>query len=492
MSQKKAFSFFLWFLYSIAVCVSLFWIAGNLCRQAGYPQAAGFAGSGVWLLLCGLLVFLLHGLVQKSNGFWESGSIRAHVAEGVIAVILLGAGIAFRVSGLDGAGQDAAYYELAMVAEGQTIPPVVHGATYVYLQLLHVIYVIFGNRFFAGIWLQIVLQMIACVFLYAAVRKQTQAVAALVALGFVMAEPAMVREALTLSPRMLLLAVYAVAAYVCVRCISGQKRLAGCVVCGVLISCVCYLDIVGVTLLFMTVAGLLCKNEEEENPFARRLVCGLCCVLACAAGFVLLELIDSLASSKGLLSVMGAWWSLFAPSGFTMPVMTDEMQNAASLLVLVLVMSFGIFSYWRNSRKEGFRIWILAGLMLVLMQCFGMTTAEVGGYPYLYVLAAILAGVGVAAMFTKDTESMMDERLGAELEAMSRDIIEEENSGKEETLAADSNVEAQVEPPKVKLIENPLPLPRKHVKKVLDFDIEPDEGQGDFDVRVEENDDYDI
>lgn len=480
MSQKKAFSYFMWFLYSMAVCVSLFWMAGGLSRQAGYSQAIGFAGSVAWLLLCGLIVFLTHRLVQKANGFLESGSIPALVAEGVIAVILLGIGMALRISGLDGAGQDAAYYELAMVAEGQTIPPVVHGATYVYLQLLHVIYLIFGNKFLVGIWLQIVLQIIACSFLYAAVRKQTGAVAALVALGFTMMEPLMVREALTLSPRMLLLAAFFIVAYFCTRCICGQKKLAGCAVCGVLISFVCYLDIVGASLLFMTVAGLLLKNEEEENPFSRRLVCGSCCVLGCAAGFVLLILIDSLASSKGLLSVMGAWWSLFVPSGFSMPVMAKAMQNTVSILLLILIMAFGIFSYWCNRRKEGFSIWIMAGLTLMLMQCFGMTTAEVGGYPYLYVIAAILAGVGVSGLFKKNTEALMYERLEAELEAMSQDIVEEENA------------EAQVEPPKVKLIENPLPLPKKHVKKVLDFDIELNEGQRDFDVKVDENDDYDI
>lgn len=503
MNQKKAFSFFLWFLYSMTVCVSLFWIAGTLAGKTGYSEAAGYAGSGVWLLLCGLIVFLMHRFVQKSNGFLEAGSIPALVTEGVIAVILLGIGMALRISGLDCAGQDAAYYELAMVAEGQTIPPVVHGATYVYLQLLHVVYVIFGNVFLAGIWLQIVLQIIACGFIYAAVRRQTGVITALAAFGFVMAEPLMVREALTLSPKMLLLAVFAVTSYVSVRCISGQKRLAGCAACGVLISFVCYLDIVGVSLLIMTAAGLLLKNEEEDNPFVRRIVCGLCCVLGCAGGFVLLVLVDSLASSKGLLSVMGAWWSLFTPSGFTMPVMTDGMPGTVSILLLVLVMSFGIFSYWCNRRKEGFSIWILAGAALILMQCFGMTTAEVNVYPYLYVLAAILAGVGMSGLLKKDTEALLYERPEAELEAMSQDLVEtekseEENSGKENFEKENSEKEEMTsvcvnnEISGVKFIENPLPLPKKHVRKVLDFDVEPDEGQSDFDVKVDENDDYDI
>ena len=54
------------------------------------------------------------------------------------------------------------------------------------------------------------------------------------------------------------------------------------------------------------------------------------------------------------------------------------------------------------------------------------------------------------------------------------------------------NEELQEEKPKVKLLDNPLPLPRKHVKRVMTYakDVEGDEME--FDFSVEESDDFDI
>lgn len=44
----------------------------------------------------------------------------------------------------------------------------------------------------------------------------------------------------------------------------------------------------------------------------------------------------------------------------------------------------------------------------------------------------------------------------------------------------------------MKLIENPLPLPKKHVRREMDFDrlVECDKMK--FDVPVDESDDFDI
>jgi len=43
---------------------------------------------------------------------------------------------------------------------------------------------------------------------------------------------------------------------------------------------------------------------------------------------------------------------------------------------------------------------------------------------------------------------------------------------------------------KVELLENPLPLPKKHVKKVMDFDDAPK--KDDFDLQISEDDDFDV
>ena len=51
-------------------------------------------------------------------------------------------------------------------------------------------------------------------------------------------------------------------------------------------------------------------------------------------------------------------------------------------------------------------------------------------------------------------------------------------------------VEEKKEKKKVNYIENPLPLPKKHVKRNFDFKL--DKRKDDFDIDIEEGDDFDI
>ena len=44
----------------------------------------------------------------------------------------------------------------------------------------------------------------------------------------------------------------------------------------------------------------------------------------------------------------------------------------------------------------------------------------------------------------------------------------------------------------MKYIENPLPLPKKHVKKALEYSVEPPEESMQFDIEISEEDDFDL
>lgn len=44
----------------------------------------------------------------------------------------------------------------------------------------------------------------------------------------------------------------------------------------------------------------------------------------------------------------------------------------------------------------------------------------------------------------------------------------------------------------IKFIENPLPLPKKHVKKTMDYRFIPDREKMNYDIEVDKNDDFDL
>lgn len=487
MNRKNAFSYFIWFLYSIAVCAGLLGITATFSRQMGQAESIGIAVGGVWLLFCALIARLIHRLVKKQSNETRIGRLPAIVAESLMVVLFLVTGMILRIYCIGNIGTQSPYFDLAKVSAEQGLPTVVHGAVHIYIQLLHLVYVIFGNIFMAGIWLQILLQMLAGVFLYLAVRKMTGVVTSVIMWCFFCFSPMMINEALTLSPKMLFLAVFSLCLYLCTKCIRDRNRILSCIVAGVLIALVCYLDILGIVLLIFTVTGILWTEGQTEISVKRRLVGVLLCLAGSVAGFALTLAVDSLASGKGIGSIFQAWWKLFVPSTFDASILLKPEASSLEVVVLIMLMTFGIFSFWSVRKTENQSIWTLAIIGVILLQVSGMTTDEVSGGVFLYLLAAVLAGIGVSGLFAKDavTGSCVwdDGKLEAQLEAMSQEFVNEEAPAIETPA---------VEAPRVKFIENPLPLPKKHVKKVMDFDFEPEEGMDDFDVDVDDDDDFDI
>ncbi len=492
MNQKNAFSYIMWFVYSVAVCAALFVISGTLSKQAGYSMMVGYGVSGIWLTLCGLIVFLIHKLATVQKCTRESDGMFPLVAESLIVVLLFALGIFLRVRGLSDAGEAAAYYEVAKVAEGQSIPTVVHGAVYLYLQLLHTVFLIFGNRFLVGIWLQIALQMIAGFFCYRAVRKMAGVLTSLITLGFVMVGSMMVSNALILSPEVLFFTIFSIALYGCAGCVRKSERAIRCLLSGLLIAFVSYLDILGIVLLVVTIIGILQKYGQEDCSISGRIVGALCCCLSCCVGLILTLQIDAWVSGQTLTDVILAWWKVYIPSTFELTTVFNVQNISVEFLLLLLFMAIGIFSFWCSFEKERLSLWICFATMLMLLQCFGMTTPEVNGCLYIYTAFIILTGVGLTGMFDHGSITVGDKEKIAgktvEEPAVRRDV---RNPKVDEAVEMETEATAP-EPPKVKFLENPMALPKKHVKKVLDFDRNLNDAQEDYDLPVDDNDDYDI
>ena len=108
------------------------------------------------------------------------------------------------------AGEEAAYFDAAMVAEGADIPQITHGAVYFYLQVLRLLFLVAGNKWMAGIYLQIALQLAACVILYLGVKRLSGGFPALIMAAFLMLSPHQILQGLVYSPVMLYLCVYGI------------------------------------------------------------------------------------------------------------------------------------------------------------------------------------------------------------------------------------------------------------------------------------------
>lgn len=487
--KKNTVSYILWLLYSIAVGASLTALSAVLSGRLGYSPQAGIAAGGILMAAEGILVWLLHRIGKKVNLPIPGGKITLYAAEGILMAVLFVLGLMLRI-GAAGSADGGIYYDMAFVAEGQRIPQVVHGIEYVYLQLLHLVFLLFGNKLAAGIWLQIVLQYMAIIVFYGAVRRLSGVLPAVSMLIFSVFSPYVLTEVLVLSPRMLYFLFYGIGLWMVGICLRRNcKSPAFYLLTGIVIALVIYLDIAGITLLFF-MAGIFVTErgkteiKEAEPDFTReddddgmddlnRKVWNkkgwvfLLCFLSVLLGSVAVTAVDVIYSGKKLVNILIAWGGLYQPDRFQIPLTYSAAESFTDIAVLLAVLAIGIFSFWCGRRSDKLGIWTLTSMVLVLGSCFQVLTQEMDGCLWLYLFLTVMAGISVSNIFER------------------QQTVSDAHSSKEdaEEHQTDNVVIVNIEgvTREVRLLDNPLPLPKKHEHKEMDFDLDVD-ADDDFDI----------
>lgn len=537
--KKNVFSYLLWVFYAVAAEVVLVCLVDALCDSIGVEIYIGTIACALYIVLAGAGVYLIHRFTSKYSGADEKNHSGRAVIEAAVTVALLATGLVLRAQGAGGAGEENAYYELAAMVSEEAIPQFAHGAVCFYIQMLHGLFYFLGNKPAVAVWVQILLQMSALLLLYFAARQFAGRIAAIVMLGFGMFSTYLMKEASVLSPAMLYLFFWAAVLLLIVRLARVQKNLWGFPALGLVIAFVSYLDVAGCLLLLITAAVIFC--EEKEKPEAgRRWKCLLLCLAGAGVGFAGCALVDSLMGGESFTGVMEAWVQLYGPSDLSLPVSLDvqgTMAGAmAEYILLFCVLTLGMFSFWRSRRRDYMKAWILLLIVLALAGCFGVFTEEMPMGLYMYLLLTVMAGIAVERSICKVTPVHEEvSEMPAEVvpqsvgEAVSQPQGEAGGGSQpDRETAPQSHGEAggvrqpdkgtapqpqgevgavqqqtgetapksgDAEQPgtkKVQFIENPLPLPKKHVKRTLDYGVAVPEGKDDFDLVVDEKDDFDI
>lgn len=497
--EKNAFGYFMWFLYTIAVGSGLF------CMLAFWGDERGYS-LPVCLLLCCLCLFAAGASVFLMRLF--AGAVRViqekkrlpYYLEGAAVLALLGAGLFLCIRNLPESIIDEGYYELARVTQEHEIIQVVHGAVYVYLRLLHMVCLLFGNKVMVCVWLQTVLYMPAAVIFYMAVRRLAGAFPAVLTLAFMMFSPFLTAQTRFLSPDILFLLIYAAALYLSAGGLKESRRgFVRSVFTGIVIGLVIYLDIMGVTLLLLAPWILTCSREERNGAYKHSVRAIALCLAGAAAGFFCCILTDAFLSGKEFFSVLSAWGSLYVPKGFKLPVVSYGEGAYWDIGVLLFLMCIGIFSFWCVRKKEKISAWVFSSGVLIAAQCFCMTTNEMPGFRILFLFLAILAGIGVSSVFVRDDvmlpadEEAEETEKTQEAEKAGEDEEAEKTQGAEMTGGKERNTRQARTGTPVKYIDNPLPLPKKHVARKMDFKLEVVELEElDYDYQTQDGDDFDI
>lgn len=474
--KKNNISYFAWLV--------LLFFTGASCAFFGLILAQ--RSNMNTLLIAGGLVTLffvvVFGLYLLIGYYLERKEQRADILqvlslsgklEWIFMLSVIALGLVIRVFMLEHAGEEAAYFDVCKIADtsGLGLKPV-QGSVYFYCLLLHGLFYVVGNNWIAGIWLQIVLQLIGAFIITLGLKKIINKIPAYLVLLFILFSPESIKSGITYSPQILYFCIFAIAFYCLADYIQRSQYLEAkknfmwlyTVITGVIIGLCIYLDISGLVLIFLWFILPMVKRSEYTTVWNYRFVVGM--VVAFATLFMVL-FVDSLLSHCSVRNILNAWGILYGNIGFDLEVLVNRLN--ADFILLVVLSCVGCFSFWRRANTERFTPFILMAIGMGILVFGGITTDNMSGIYLLYILMAMLASVSVTELFCAE------------------DMVKVRTEKSKETEVVEDDKIKQIE-----FIENPLPVPKKHVRKTMDYAFIPEESQMKYDIQVSDNDDYDL
>lgn len=485
--KKNLLSYFLWISYAFLACTGLIGILFIGLNDT--PFSSIYAKISI-ICLSFVLAAGIFSLIRRVNK--SSQNKYPILLEAFSAVILLGIGVFLRVYFMNGGTEEAAYYEVAKVT-GETIKPVAHGVQYIYVNLLRGLFLLIGNFFIGGIILQICLQCLAVVIWYFIIRKYAGNIASVIFLSVVMLLPSSIKAAITYSPKILYLLLWGIAFWFIAQIAENHQKsgnfrfgvLLRLIVTGCLIGIFSYLDVSGIVLVIPVIALCFLQRDQNLNDGERNFPSVLQCfiifmsfIISAFASFY----IDSFMNQESLLNVMQVWVTLFQYKGMvslhTLEATALALNNQIWMVAIIaFLVVLGVPAIFVKKKSDIQMLWFTMALGVgIIWVCNfhypGMTCEQL----MLFLISA-MAGVGIKAIWG-DNDS--------ETEAVAKkDVPANKDSMDHEELDNNTNTH-------IHYIDNPLPLPKKPVKKVMDYQREVPLAQMNFDIEVSDIDDFDI
>lgn len=497
--RKTWFDYVLWALYA-GICVMLLAYVGN--HIYAFYIGTDLAKLGTFLPFPVLLCLYL-GIRQFSQAIWKKYHISAHtaaIAESFAVSVSFVFGLILRLKEgfLMASIYEAApvfepgeYYEMAVVRAGAESQVLGHGMSDLFVSCLRVAFSFLGNSMIAAVLFQIFLQMLILLYAYLAVRKAAGRFAACTVLLLLAFSDELIRKIYVIDPECMLLAVMLVGLCLVLSFVKtslcrkdGTESLLRAAFIGIILGFLCYLDC-SIAILFLFLLGLFTGKMRADGG-RKRLVGILFLVLVgSVAAFLCAVGLDAYFSDVSFYQGLIFWSEPYLNQGID--VRTGSVIGAKSpfFVLLFLFAAFLVVEFIRGGREQDFSLWFLPGILLSPVFLIDFGIVGLGGAALFF--WSVLAALGLKnAVF------------GGQAEAL-REKIEEINASAEPIPAAESvavgtvpGSSATAAEKKPRFLENPLPLPKKHVKREMDYDYDVAEADMHYQVDVAETDEFDF
>lgn len=514
--KKTGFSYILWAFYSMIVCVCL--AMGSIAVLPGQMNRLAMIGI-VCLVFFGLAAFysLIWFLVNRI-GAGRKIPKKAALAAELLAVLSCAVGsLIWQNLSLQSVEQgmlaDSAYLADSFVKDNPVFPEVAYGAESLLIHMFRVVFLLVGNHPVAAFFFQIVLQLAGSFFLYRGIRKLYGRIAGVLSfLGMVLLPAVSLWQksissgsnvAKALQPFWTVYFLFALGFYLLcgflqayrkgsMRCAAGYV---GAFALGIYLSLVLYLDFYGVLLVIpgCSLLWYVPAEEKERAGFFKRLLSVVLLLTGVLAGMAGLMGFKSWSSGMSFGETAGNWWNAFATGMGTTSLTGYPYGEKMMVLIFLSVLFWGIFSFIMDTKEDRMSAVFFMFLVTAGLQTMGIG-AEVSKLCWLFCILVICASICLGQLLrpmqhVKEKEQEMEQEKEQEKK-------QEKETGESSMVAEpEENPERQEKKPEIKFLENPLPGPKKHVPKTLDYDLkeeELEEEKLDYDLQVADDDDFDL
>lgn len=376
--------------------------------------------------------------------------------------------------------QGAGFYELCRIQIGTQMPQLEYGIGDLYAKLLYLFFWLFGNHMLYAAYLQMALQMAALVLFYFAVRSLWGFIPALAAEAALLVFPELLESLVILNQENLLLFVLCVnltlAAAVLGRTLRKQST-AGRYALVILVSGISAGLSVYLEKLYLAVPAalllslLLLKRPEEAQRIQKRRLQIPVYLIGMGLGFGSCLLVKRQMTGQQYAAVWAEYDRIQLNGGV---FLSGSVMNYASALLLffVFVAAVAALVVYSHCEKEQFLPESKEEIQIQDIESFEKSEPE----------ETEIKKSEIEKMEIKESELKAD---AVRIKAVSE---QERSLHTQEQLPEETAEQKKT----VRYIENPLPVPKRHVRKEMGYGFEPDGDLMKYDVMVEENDDFDL
>jgi hypothetical protein len=504
---KGVFSHILWGVYTLGVMAALVMLASRIMLDAGFPFWSGIIVAVLIPAVCAGLIFGIHFLKEKISVAENFINI-VKIADYIVVAICVIMGIVLRVTRISGADGAEHYFDLAKVTNDHGLQKITQGMSHliekVYVYALHGVLRIFGNKIVVLAYFQVILQIAALLLLGIVVFRLAGRFAGTFFLAYTMFSRHLIASATTLSYDSLYFLFVGI--ILLLLCLSREhESMIGFLCCGILTGGLISMDLCGVVLLVFA-AGLIFREPDDiyyeiDHKAGSFLLLFSGVILVPAFLFVWSFFKEGMKPLQILVGYLKNFYSV----GYHFPDSLMPQVSYTDLLILTGFLTVGFFTYWMYE-SEVISIWILSLLPVGIIAWIGFYSPELHYGKLIFMICVVIAGGNMGNILSgfKMKEKIKGSSFVSK-EVLFTGVSETDVPDKTQPIPNLSGVpgvaagttapvgpSADATPAKPQMIENPLPVPKRHKKPMLDFDIDVLTGKDYYDVKVSDTDDYDI